>query len=348
MKQLGILKSICLILVLCMILLVIVACDREDFDENNTTENSSTEKVIEDNEVDDVEKDSVEEPTTEAPTTEEPTTEEPATEEPTTEEPTGCEHEWKDATCEAPRTCLKCNETDGNVGNCNEGNNGRCIYCNKQMRSTEGLIYEISDDGTYVTLTGYIGTNPVVIIADEYQGVPVTKFTWQTFAEKKHIEEIYINNNITEIPDAAFKNCINLMKIEMPDTVTSIWHAFAGCTRLEEVVLSNGLIGLEDIFSDNVNLKYNEYDNAFYLGNDDNPYFALIKAKNKSITSCAIHEDTKIIAGKAFMGCLELKDVIVSESIIIGNGAFAGCPYLDHDMDFDSFIKAEEGEYVQV
>ena len=157
MKKIVLLKAICLALVLCMILPAIVACDTGNRGEDNTIEKSTTEEVT------------TEEPTTEEPATEEPTTEEPTTEEPTSEEPTVCEHEWKDATCEAPKTCLKCGETEGEIGEHSVAENGKCIYCDKPMRSTEGLIYEISDDGTYATLIDYVGTNSVVIIADEYK-----------------------------------------------------------------------------------------------------------------------------------------------------------------------------------
>ena len=47
-------------------------------------------------------------------------------------------------------------------------------------------------------------------------------------------------------------------------------------------------------------LAYNEYNNAKYLGNSDNPYMVLMNAKNTSVTSCDIHPDTKSIAGQAF------------------------------------------------
>lgn len=106
-------------------------------------------------------------------------------------------------------------------------------------------------------------------------------------------------------------------------------------------------------------LQYNEYDNAYYLGTADNPYFALIKVKKtpierpsemsyekievgspdlqtpatppfdserSGITSCIIHPDTKIIADNAFEGCVYLESITIPGSIkIIPDYAFGGC-----------------------
>ena len=118
-------------------------------------------------------------------------------------------------------------------------------------------------------------------------------------------------------------------------------------------------------FYDNASnqLQYNEYDNAYYLGTPDNPYFALIKAKeqgapkvtamryiaddfdsvelatpptppyegNRSeITTCVIHPDTKIIADNAFEGCSYLESITIPGSIkTIPSYAFGGCCSLE-------------------
>ena len=74
------------------------------------------------------------------------------------------------------------------------------------------------------------------------------------------------------------------------------------------------------------NLKYNEYDNALYLGNKNNSYVALIKAKNVDITSCSINVQTKIIYPSAFGDCRGLTSITIPDNVTnIGNGAFYGC-----------------------
>lgn len=72
---------------------------------------------------------------------------------------------------------------------------------------------------------------------------------------------------------SGFSNCSNLTSIEIPNSVTSIGSAaFSSCSKL----------------------KYNEYNNGFYLGNSENPYVVLISIKNKDITYCLINNNTKV------------------------------------------------------
>ena len=110
------------------------------------------------------------------------------------------------------------------------------------------------------------------------------------------------------IPAYAFSGCESISSISIPDSITDIGErAFEGCTAL----------------------TYNEYDNAYYLGNSGNPYKALIKAKNTSISSCRVHSDTHVIASYAFESCYNLTSVTLGKAIInIGNAAFNNCPKL--------------------
>ena len=40
---------------------------------------------------------------------------------------------------------------------------------------SDGVVYDISDDGTYAMVVGYVGTDTKVEIADTYEGVPVVE-----------------------------------------------------------------------------------------------------------------------------------------------------------------------------
>ncbi|MBQ8374511.1 MAG: leucine-rich repeat protein [Clostridia bacterium] len=93
--------------------------------------------------------------------------------------------------------------------------------------------------------------------------------------------------------------------IRIPDSVCRIeGNPFYGCGRL----------------------KYNEYDNALYLGNERHPYLVLVKAKSQSVTSCVIHEQTKIICEEAFRQCDKLKEIEFPQGLLqIGKQAFEYC-----------------------
>ena len=56
-------------------------------------------------------------------------------------------------------------------------------------------------------------------------------------------------------------------------------------------------------------VQYNEYGGGLYLGNEQNPYVALIKAKSNDITSCKIHPRTSCIADGAFDRCGSLTSI---------------------------------------
>ena len=128
------------------------------------------------------------------------------------------------------------------------------------------------------------------------------------------------------------------------------------------LILPDTILSIDRDFYDNASkyLQYNEYDNALYLGTEDNPYFALIKAKQtpiesasemthvleggemlnfpptppfegdrSGIVSCEIHPDTKVIADNAFEGCVYLESITIPGGIkIIPYYAFAGCSSL--------------------
>ena len=89
------------------------------------------------------------------------------------------------------------------------------------------------------------------------------------------VTELVIPEGVTSIGIFAFTNCTSIESITIPDSVTSIGYGAFICPSLE----------------------YNEYGNTLYLGNQNNPYFALIAL---NAASCKINGDTKIAADGAF------------------------------------------------
>ena len=73
-------------------------------------------------------------------------------------------------------------------------------------------------------------------------------------------------------------------------------------------------------------LDFNVYDNCRYLESEINPYYALIKTEDPTLSEYEIHSDTKIIANEAFSGRTNLKSIVFQgASLHIGKRAFYDC-----------------------
>ncbi len=116
-----------------------------------------------------------------------------------------------------------------------------------------------------------------------------------------------INGNTYSINKMAFYNNASLQEIIIPTNINNIGNtAFYGCT----------------------NLKFNEFDNAYYVGSADNQYFALVGAKNANITSCVVNENCKFILN-AFNNLDSLQSVEIPNSVEkISRYAFYDCDNL--------------------
>ena len=105
--------------------------------------------------------------------------------------------------------------------------------------------------------------------------------------------------------------------------------AFADCTEVDGIIIPSGIryIGLE-AFADCYDLEFTTHESVNYLGNESNPYLVCVDANAKRDTvSYTIHEDTKIIAPGAFVGCKKLEEVNIPNGLkTIGEFAFDDCP----------------------
>ncbi len=284
-------------------------------------------------------------------------------------------HHWYNTTCD-------CNlKMDFNEHTLDDS--GWCAVCEQAVLPTEGIIYDVSVDGTYAEVIGYSGTSKRIKIAETYRGLPVKNIYDGAF-ENKNIISVIIPDGVTSIGDKAFYYCKSLTSITFGEnsqltsigdrafyyckSLTSITfgensqltsigdYAFYYCSSLTEIVIPDGVtsIGIRAFYNCD-SLAFNEYGNCKYLGNDGNPYLALIEATNTAFKNYTIHENTKIIASYAFYSCGRLTEIVIPDKVThIGNWAFGTCDNLTKIVledsndwywttDFDEYINSQGG-----
>lgn len=181
----------------------------------------------------------------------------------------------------------------------------------------------------------------------------ITKIAAGVFAECKSLTTLTLPENLTHIGSLAFSGCTNLTTITFPESLTSIdYHAFLGCaslteitlpesltflgksafakcTNLSEVVIHPTITYVGDCAFENCDLRYNEYSDGYYLGDEQSPYTVLVKAKNDSATNFDVNEATKIICDNVFNGFKSLANITFPKGLTqIGDYAFSGCAKL--------------------
>ena len=192
----------------------------------------------------------------------------------------------------------------------------------------------LNNDDTF-TVVGKQTEGNTVNIKSEYKGKKVTSIGSSAFSGCSGLTSITIPDSVTSIGTWTFSGCSSLTRVSIPDNVTSIGGcAFYNCSSLMSVTIPNSVTSIGDsVFSGCNSLKYNEYDNAKYLGNDTNPYLLLVKVESADITSYIVDDKIRFIHSSAFSDCSSLTNIKISDSVMsIGSGAFFGCPIETAEM----------------
>ena len=203
-------------------------------------------------------------------------------------------------------------------------------------QASKGLKFELNEtnDGYILTSIGACKDTDIVIPA-EYNGLPVTEiyklyYNKGAFEGNTEIKSVFIPGSVKTIGRRSFFDCTSLEKVYIADgalqTIAS--DAFGRCTALQSFTVSDTITRFPSIPVQESGLT--KYDNAYYLGNSDNPYLVLLRAVDTAITSCEIHPKTRVIASCAFMNCASLTSIEIPEGVLtIGNMAFSYTNSLD-------------------
>ena len=155
------------------------------------------------------------------------------------------DHAWQSAyLADTTFHWIKCKDCDEITSRAEhtEGADGFCTVCDQPLGPTTGVLYDLSADSSYAMVIGYEGTAKRVIIADTYQGKPVTEIYREAFQSNKSITTVVIPDSVEELGVFAFYECTGLTSVVIPDNVTSIGiSAFYYCTGLTSVVIGDSV-----------------------------------------------------------------------------------------------------------
>ena len=155
-------------------------------------------------------------------------------------EVSGCSHvfeEYQRDEEEHWQICSDCGYVSDAEAHVN-GWDGYCRVC-ETLRATEDVEYGVGDGYAYVSNSGYDGSATSIVIAREYNGLPVTEISARAFKNASMVS-IYIPSNVTSIGDNAFDCCTKLSSVifeenSMLETIGK--YAFNACSVLKSITI---------------------------------------------------------------------------------------------------------------
>ena len=144
-----------------------------------------------------------------------------------------------------------------------------------------------------------------------------------------------VTYSVTKIGASAFRSCVDMTSIEIPNSITSISNwAFCSCSDLTSIKIPNSIISIgEGAFSKCSSLTSILVDAGNSIYDSRNDCNAIIEtASNTLIAGCqntVIPNSITSIGNYAFKGCTSLRSIEIPNSVTsIGKEAFYYCPNL--------------------
>ena len=217
---------------------------------------------------------------------------------------------------------------------------GTQLYFNGEL--VTNLI--IPDTVTKIDNHAFFGCESLtsVVIGDG-----VTVIEDQAFSSCRSLVDITIGKSVKVIEDCAFERAA-IESIVIPDSVEYIGcETFYYCESLKNVVIGKSVSYVHvGAFLGALSVEYTEFENALYLGNEENPYHLLVSIKNKTITSFDVPESTRAIVSATFESCSSLERVTLPNGLTnIGWRMFSGCSNLTNVVIPDTVTFIDESAF---
>ncbi|MDE6275275.1 MAG: leucine-rich repeat domain-containing protein, partial [Clostridia bacterium] len=205
-----------------------------------------------------------------------------------------------------------------------------CSSCGHEF-ATDGLVYELSSDGSYYIVIGYKGTSADVIIPAHYNELPVTQIASSAFYGCSCLVSVTISYNVTFISSGSFGDCENLTTLKVMAGNTTYYSANNCIIRSDTYTL---IVGCKSSIIPNdgsvIIINDRAFDSCKGLTNISIPGTVEKIRLNafygcSNLASLSIEEGVKEIQERAFSYC-GINSLIIPNSVTnIDNYAFIGC-----------------------
>lgn len=213
-----------------------------------------------------------------------------------------------------------------------------------------GLTYKT--DGETACITGYTGSDTIIMIPAEIQGKPVVSIAENAFMGAEDITVLVIPDSVTSIGDRAFSACPALSTVTLGSGVDEIGSmAFSACPTLQSFFVSDD------------NKTFNDINNSLFQGTELVTYAGGSEAEipdgTTSVRRGAFMGKTDLTAvdfpssgltflgDYAFSGCTSLKSVLIPSTVTYtGTGCFAGCYGLEEVFLSRSCTSVKESAFL--
>lgn len=195
----------------------------------------------------------------------------------------------------------------------------------------QGLDFYLQDDGTYSVAAGNASDLSSIVIPETHYGKPVTRIRSQGFKNCSNLLSLQIPGNLRSIGDEAFDNYSQLQNIYISNltswcTISGIWNLTrCGYEEKRNLYLNNTLLS-ELIIPDGITSINTS---AF--------------ANYKNIANVTIPNSVINIDYGAFENCTNITSVVIGKNVtFIEDNAFRDCPKLIEIIN-KSKLKIEKG-----